>query len=79
MISSRQLVATDLFQELSRASEGAAAGYLISARAVLERLLARPGLLGGLSLERNPASFAGNLLFGGPALSHERLLERVGV
>jgi predicted metal-dependent enzyme (double-stranded beta helix superfamily) len=78
MISSRQLVATDLFQELSRASEGAAAGYLISARAVLERLLARPGLLGGLSLERNPASFARNLLFGDDRMSVWAMVWDVG-
>lgn len=78
MISSRQLVATDLLHNLSRAGEGAAADYLISARLVLERLLARPGLLGRLSLERKQAGFARNLLFGDDRMSVWAMVWDVG-
>jgi predicted metal-dependent enzyme (double-stranded beta helix superfamily) len=78
MIPSQQSVATDLFQRLSRASQGPGADYLVSARVVLERLLARPGLLGALSLERNQAGFARNLLFGDDQMSVWAMVWDVG-
>jgi predicted metal-dependent enzyme (double-stranded beta helix superfamily) len=78
MISSQQSIATDLFQQLSDASRGAAADYLVSARVVLERLLARPGLLGALSLDRNRGAYARNLLFGDDRMSIWAMVWDVG-
>jgi predicted metal-dependent enzyme (double-stranded beta helix superfamily) len=69
MISSQQSIATKLFQQLSGASRCGAADYLVSARLVLERLLARPRLLGALSLDRSPGGYARNLLFGDHRMS----------
>jgi predicted metal-dependent enzyme (double-stranded beta helix superfamily) len=69
MADFQQATETVLLERLSAASRGTALDYLANARAVLERLVARPTLLDGVELVRKPGSYARNLLFGDDEIS----------
>ncbi|MFC7398308.1 cysteine dioxygenase [Chelatococcus sp. GCM10030263] len=69
MADIQQATETGLLERLSAASRGTASDYLASARAVLERLVAKPGLLDGVDLVRKPGTYARNLLFGDDEIS----------
>jgi predicted metal-dependent enzyme (double-stranded beta helix superfamily) len=60
---------TELLAALGLSARGTSAGYLAAARSTLRALMARPDLLDGVSLRRQPGGYARNLLFGRGGIS----------
>lgn len=69
MTSLHQPQDVHLLQHLGLASRGAASDYLSAARQTLERLVARPDLLAGLELKRQPGGYTRNLVYGDEDIS----------
>ena len=60
---------TVILQRLSETNQSLVDRYLVSARETLARLVATPGLLDNIKLERAPAGYARNLIFGDDQMS----------
>jgi predicted metal-dependent enzyme (double-stranded beta helix superfamily) len=60
---------TAILQRLSETNQSLVDRYLVSARETLARLVATPGLLDNITLERAPAGYARNLIFGDDQMS----------
>jgi predicted metal-dependent enzyme (double-stranded beta helix superfamily) len=60
---------TVILQRLSQTNQSLVDRYLVSARETLARLVATPNLLDNIKLERAPAGYARNLIFGDDQMS----------
>ena len=60
---------TVILQRLSETNQSRVDRYLVSARETLARLVATPDLLDNIKLERAPAGYARNLIFGDDQMS----------
>ncbi|MEP9380582.1 cysteine dioxygenase family protein [Aquabacter sp. CN5-332] len=69
MISLQEPSDVRLLRHLSLASKGTARDYLSAARETLESLVARPGLLDGIPLQRRPGGYERNLIYGDDDIS----------
>jgi len=68
----------DLLSRLGAASRSTAETYLEAAHATLAELVARPGLLDGISLARKPGNYARNLAYGDEDISVWAMVWDVG-
>jgi predicted metal-dependent enzyme (double-stranded beta helix superfamily) len=60
---------TVILQRLSETNQSLVDRHLVSARETLARLVATPGLLDNIKLERAPTGYARNLIFGDDQMS----------
>jgi predicted metal-dependent enzyme (double-stranded beta helix superfamily) len=69
---------TALLSRLGSASRATAEDYLKAAHLTLDALAARPGLLDGITLKRNPGGYARNLVYGDDDISVWAMVWDVG-